>query len=177
MKAYKPLREMTPDERRGRKLARGRRTAEVRKWYMARGIADCEACGWRTPVTDPQQPGAFAGLHLHHVVAVSAGGSDHRDNLVLLCGACHAVVHAMRGRSDDSLTRVGLVGWLRRVLAPKEPGPDEMNQTLKRRFRGLEDSLGAIWSVCARRSDGVAIETVATVKRMAGEALDQWGIR
>lgn len=35
-------------------------------------------------------------LEFHHLIPVSEGGSDDYDNIILLCGCCHATVH---GRS------------------------------------------------------------------------------
>ena len=38
----------------------------------------CRCCGGRS------------GLHVHHIVFRSQGGSDEPDNLILLCSECHA---------------------------------------------------------------------------------------
>ncbi len=32
----------------------------------------------------------------HHVVPVADGGSDAQDNIWTVCGACHAIIHALR---------------------------------------------------------------------------------
>jgi len=32
-------------------------------------------------------------LEFHHLIPVSEGGTDDYDNIILLCGCCHAVVH------------------------------------------------------------------------------------
>lgn len=39
-----------------------------------------------------------AGVALvgHHVVPVADGGSDAQDNIWTVCGACHAIIHALR---------------------------------------------------------------------------------
>jgi hypothetical protein len=35
-------------------------------------------------------------LQVHHVIEVERGGSDHQQNLQLLCAECHADVHRRR---------------------------------------------------------------------------------
>lgn len=45
----------------------------------------CMAC----PVTMPSE----SLVHLHHVVPVSDGGPDTRENCLLLCPNCHAIAH------------------------------------------------------------------------------------
>lgn len=72
---------------------------------LVRGAKDhqaiCTACLWRPP--------ALIGvtiLHAHHIVPLSAGGTDSPSNLVLLCPTCHALAHRT-GR----LTGVGQRDW------------------------------------------------------------------
>lgn len=40
--------------------------------------------------------GAWRDLHIHHIRAISEGGTHHVDNLVLLCNACHSEAHGGR---------------------------------------------------------------------------------
>ena len=58
------------------------RNAARRKQQLLtqRGI-QCEACGFSCE----------CALEVHHIVRVSAGGTDDGENLVLLCANCHAV--------------------------------------------------------------------------------------
>lgn len=35
-------------------------------------------------------------LEAHHVVEVQEGGSDERDNLWIVCTACHSMIHYLR---------------------------------------------------------------------------------
>ena len=44
----------------------------------------CSACG------------AAGGLHLHHILPMSKGGSHRLDNLILLCASCHSDAHEGR---------------------------------------------------------------------------------
>jgi 5-methylcytosine-specific restriction endonuclease McrA len=37
--------------------------------------------------------GSTQRLSVHHIIRPCNGGTDHPDNLVLLCGKCHAAQH------------------------------------------------------------------------------------
>lgn len=51
----------------------------------------CELCGsWR-------------GLDVHHIVPVVCGGSDSRDNLIVVCSGCHGKL-----TPKSELTKIGL---------------------------------------------------------------------
>lgn len=60
--------------------------AKVRNKVLARDSFDgwpcCVYCGEPAP-----------GLHLHHVIRRSQGGTDTVDNLVALCFGCHMALH------------------------------------------------------------------------------------
>lgn len=45
------------------------------------------------------------GLEVHHSIPLSVGGDDSRDNLIVCCGKCHAILH--RG-NRSILTKIGL---------------------------------------------------------------------
>ena len=55
---------------------------KTRAQALARDDARCTRCGSATD------------LHVHHVQAVSAGGSNTLANLVTLCEDCHRAEHA-----------------------------------------------------------------------------------
>lgn len=40
--------------------------------------------------------GATDGLHIHHIVPLSLGGTNRRTNLCVLCEECHGKVHGFR---------------------------------------------------------------------------------
>lgn len=50
-----------------------------------RSFGLCARCFYGPTKEDP--------LQLHHVISVTKGGVDHAQNLVLLCGDCHAEWH------------------------------------------------------------------------------------
>lgn len=56
----------------------------LRKQARQRGD-ECQMCGGDN---------GDEGLHVHHIVPILCGGSNHRDNLMLLCRSCHTVVEA-----------------------------------------------------------------------------------
>lgn len=62
-----------------------RRNRYYRHWYIVAERAGyrCQACGADDVI-----------LELHHRLAVSEGGRDHPDNMMVLCPSCHARAHA-----------------------------------------------------------------------------------
>jgi len=77
-----PLKRRTPLRRRFRDSLEYRK---VRRWVADRSGGLCEA----------QISGVCAvrGVHAHHVLPRSAGGTDAPSNLVWLCAQCHRHVH------------------------------------------------------------------------------------
>jgi ferredoxin len=47
---------------------------------------ECQYCGVGGPV---------ASLEIHHILPVSEGGANNKDNLVTLCERCHKAVHRL----------------------------------------------------------------------------------
>jgi len=45
------------------------------------------------------------GVHLHHIVPKSRGGSDNPSNLVLLCLDCHSKAHNVSFKSDGGIIK------------------------------------------------------------------------
>jgi hypothetical protein len=67
------------------------RDGRVRSITLARAKNRCE-------IASCELWDEFDSLDVHHIVTLGSGGSDHTDNTVALCPACHAKVH--RGRID-----------------------------------------------------------------------------
>ena len=66
-------------------------TPEVQKAVYERDGNTCRSCGWnwdRWTALDPRF------LELHHVEHHAKGGSNRRENLIVLCSRCHDRVHA-----------------------------------------------------------------------------------
>jgi 5-methylcytosine-specific restriction endonuclease McrA len=83
------------ESRKARKTAED---AERRRVYAAVDKRDGRACRLCGRKTSPEATGLFERGHRHHLQYRSKGGQDTTDNLLTLCAACHAGVHAGRIR-------------------------------------------------------------------------------
>lgn len=59
----------------------------------------CEHCRWTPPVASI--------LHAHHIIPISCGGPDARENILVLCPNCHAIAHYVTARSNLTRTYTG----------------------------------------------------------------------
>ena len=61
-------------------------TYRNKKNFLSYTSPFCEVCG---------RPGRLDlfGLHRHHIVPRSRGGSDYHSNLIVLCNGCHEEAH------------------------------------------------------------------------------------
>ena len=53
----------------------------------------CEVCGWHIPsklLSDRN-----SGLDVHHIIPVAIGGTDDKENLIILCPNHHSTIHAL----------------------------------------------------------------------------------
>ena len=75
----KPVAKIT--EARQKERDRHREWTAAKKAVTARDKGLCRCCG---------KP----GVHVHHLIYRSHGGTKSIDNLVLLCVACHQDIHA-----------------------------------------------------------------------------------
>ena len=71
-----------------------------------RGEPDCRVCRWVAPKRTM--------LHAHHVVPVSAGGSNAFGNFVQLCPNCHALAHYEYRKGLRAKTPLELIASLRK---------------------------------------------------------------
>ena len=67
---------------------------------------ECAICHWSIPEWKDgyKKHEPMHGLHYHHIVPVSDGGSGNTDNIILLCPNCHKMAHAGL-ISDDELRK------------------------------------------------------------------------
>lgn len=61
---------------------------KISKAVFRRDDWKCRKCGFRD------------GLHPHHIVYKSKGGTDTMDNIITLCWRCHRDVHEHKVRLD-----------------------------------------------------------------------------
>lgn len=76
-----------------RELERRIELEEVRPLIEARSLGVCEICRWAT------------GVHLHHKLRRSQGGTNTLDNLLLVCSEDHEFIHSNPEQSYEK-------GWL-----------------------------------------------------------------
>lgn len=84
----------------------------VRRSVESRDNGECQACGYGHGESD------FVGVfNVHHIVAVMYGGSDGKDNLILLCQNCHKLVHDYEnGRFNPEQSTFDKYIWVKRVI-------------------------------------------------------------
>lgn len=85
-------RKLAEEKKRLGDQARAR--ARARFKAMVGASLACEVCGWV-----PRPPLGRRAINAHHLTPTTAGGSDLADNLIPLCPNCHALAHAIFGRS------------------------------------------------------------------------------
>lgn len=73
-------------QRREAVSSRIERDSRVRRITLARAGNHCE-------ITDCRDGSDYETPDVHHITALGANGSDHTDNTVALCPACHTRVH------------------------------------------------------------------------------------
>jgi len=69
--------------------------ANFRRRRFDEGTFACDVCEWSPPAVIMAM-GVPRVLQAHHIVAVSAGGHDTDENLLLLCPNHHAIAGALR---------------------------------------------------------------------------------
>ena len=73
------------------------RNAYVSEYAKRRALGRCQLCGSMAPFLDKE---GKPYLETHHVVWLSAGGSDTVDNTVALCPNCHRKMHILNLEND-----------------------------------------------------------------------------
>lgn len=90
---------------------RDAKTAAEHAWRAVCAVVDardryrCRACGRRC---DPHALRLLDRAERHHIVYLSAGGSDESGNVATLCGQCHSDEHRhlieIEGNADVAIT-------------------------------------------------------------------------
>lgn len=90
----------------------------------------CQRCGERS---GPHNPNSGVRLHAHHQTPLGNGGSNHPNNLVTLCEACHNAVH------DHDITATMDDGAFDRGGEPV-PGAEALGKAIKEAASEQSDS-------------------------------------
>jgi DNA mismatch endonuclease Vsr len=101
---------------------------QLRNEILERNGFTCQLCGAGPGDTDPFNPHGTVRLHVDHIIPMSQGGSDSRDNLRVLCSACN------QGRSNvqpPTETALNIMAKIRKL--PKS-AQKEIYEMLRKKF-------------------------------------------
>ena len=101
-----------------------------------RAIHKCEVCGWVPSGRWWKHP--IDGLEMHHIVPVSAGGTDDLDNLIAICANCHRLAHRIWRLQKVWESRAAIIAQLREALGNPEDwfeNDDIEIRSFKRRYQ------------------------------------------
>lgn len=98
------LEDPKPQPRLDRGISSGLR-AEI----LRRNGFTCQACGLTAGDPDPSNPSRHVRLQVDHVVPISEGGSETRENLRVLCSACNAGKSNLELPSGDVLNVLAII--------------------------------------------------------------------
>ncbi|CAN5308637.1 HNH endonuclease [soil metagenome] len=88
----------------------------------------CQLCGAGPSDPDPFNPSRKVRLHVDHVIPISQGGTDDKDNLRVLCSACNQGRANIRTPSEDTRN------ILARIRRTPRSVQREVYEALKRTF-------------------------------------------
>ena len=101
---------------------------QLRNEILERNGFTCQLCGAGAGDTDPFNPNRKVRLHIDHIVPISQGGTDDKDNLRFLCSACN------QGRANvqpPTETALNIIAKIRKLPKSEQRGIYEI---LKRKF-------------------------------------------
>jgi 5-methylcytosine-specific restriction endonuclease McrA len=101
---------------------------QLRNDILERNGFTCQQCGSGAGDPDPYNPGRKVRLHVDHIIPISQGGTDDRDNLRALCSTCN------QGKSNIQAPSESALNILARVRKTPRSVQREIYETLKRTF-------------------------------------------
>jgi len=101
---------------------------QLRSEILERNGFTCQQCGSAAGDPDPYNPGRKVRLHVDHIVPISQGGTDDRDNLKALCSTCNQGKHNIQAPSETALN------ILARIRKLPRSNQKEIYETLKKSF-------------------------------------------
>ncbi len=103
---------------------------QLRTEILERNGFTCQLCGAGPGDLDPFNPNRKMRLNIDHIVPVSQGGSEDRENLRVLCSACN------HGRSNIQTPSETALNILARIRRSPRSVQREIYEALKRSLGG-----------------------------------------
>ncbi len=103
---------------------------QLRNEILERNGFTCQLCGAGPGDPDPFNPSRKLKLHIDHVVPISQGGSNDKDNLRVLCSACN------QGRSNIQPLSESALNIMARIRRLPRSVQKEVYEKLKQTFEG-----------------------------------------
>lgn len=101
---------------------------QLRNEILERNGYTCQLCGAGPGDTDPFNPNRKVRLNIDHIVPVSQGGTEDKDNLRVLCSACN------QGRANIQTPTESAKNILARIRRSPRSVQREIYEALKRTF-------------------------------------------
>jgi hypothetical protein len=101
---------------------------QLRNEILERNGFTCQRCGAGPGDADPFNPHRTVRLHVDHIVPISQGGSDAKENLRVLCSACN------QGRANvqpPTETALNVIAKIRKLSKSQQK---EIYEMLRRKF-------------------------------------------
>lgn len=103
-------------------------SAQLRNEILERNGFTCQRCGAGPGDPDPFNPDRKVRLHIDHIIPKSQGGSDDKDNLIVLCSACN---QGKSNRATPSETALNIIARIRKLSKADQK---QIYEILKRKF-------------------------------------------
>lgn len=101
---------------------------QLRNDILERNGFTCQLCGAGPGDRDPYNPARKVRLHIDHIIPISQGGSNDKDNLRTLCSTCN------QGRSNIRMASEDAKNLLARIRRAPRSVQKEVYESLQRQF-------------------------------------------
>ncbi|OGW37209.1 MAG: hypothetical protein A2Y97_11580 [Nitrospirae bacterium RBG_13_39_12] len=101
---------------------------QLRNEILERNGFTCQLCGAGPGDRDPFNPNRKLRLHIDHIVPISQGGSNDKDNLRVLCSVCN------QGRANIQPLSESALNILLRIRRLPRAAQKEIYKKLKQTF-------------------------------------------